>query len=605
MTATRHFSTWDYVVFGGLLCASSAIGIYYAIKATRNKSSADHYVRGHSMSATSVSLSLLAIAASPLTLLGTPTEMYVFGAQFWVVVFSYLITIPVTAFVFVPIYHNNKVTSCYEYLELRFNHILRTVCSVGSGIQTVVYTSIVLYGPALALQAVTGMDVWISVLSVGAACTFYTSLGGISAVVMADVFMSSVKYGSILLIAVKGTMDVGGIEEVFRKAMQSGRLHIDDFRADPTVRHSVWSLVFGSSVLWLTLYAVNQGWVQKYISMRDAQTTRRALWVNLVGIIALQTILSFVGLVIYAKYSDCDPLATKMISSADQLAPLHVMDTLGAIPGLSGFFVAGLFSGGLTSGAAAISSMATTTVEDIVKSYIKPDISDRAALVLMKILTILLGVTIVVMVYVSQQLGGIMQAGLTVLAIVGGPVFGVFCLGIFVPFANSTGAIVGLFSGVATVCWISIAAFIKKPMYPMPPVSVDGCLDLYFNVTGNLALPSTDILRHNSNIEYIYRISYFWYGPIGTILVLVVGTLVSLATGPTKLTAVDEKLLSPLCFRLAQKWRKNSEDKTHKGGDHKQAVTADPVAHGCVASANGGTMASSLRSYPEVLGVSL
>ncbi|XP_064456515.1 sodium-coupled monocarboxylate transporter 1-like isoform X2 [Ornithodoros turicata] len=558
MTATRHFSTWDYVVFGGLLCASSAIGIYYAIKATRNKSSADHYVRGHSMSATSVSLSLLAIAASPLTLLGTPTEMYVFGAQFWVVVFSYLITIPVTAFVFVPIYHNNKVTSCYEYLELRFNHILRTVCSVGTGIQTVVTTSIILYGPALALQAVTGMDVWISVLSVGAACTFYTSLGGISAVVMADVFMSSVKYGSIILIAVKGTMDVGGIEEVFRKAMQSGRLHIDE-----------------------------------------------ALWVNLVGIIALQTILSFVGLVIYAKYSDCDPLATKMISSADQLAPLHVMDTLGMIPGLSGLFVAGLFSGGLTTGAAAISSMATTTVEDIVKSYIKPDISDRAALVLMKILTILLGVTIVVMVYVSQQLGGIMQAGYTVLGIVGGPVFGVFCLGIFVPFANSTGAIVGLFSGVATVCWISIAAFIKKPMYPMPPVSVDGCLDLYFNVTGNLALPSTDILRHNSNIEYIYRISYFWYGPIGTILVLVVGTLVSLATGPTKLTAVDEKLLSPLCFRLAQKWRRNSEDKTHKGSDHKQAVTADPVAHGCVASVNGGTMPSSLRSYPEVLGVRL
>jgi len=36
--------------------------------------------------------------------------------------------------------------------------------------------AIVLYAPALALNQVTGLNVWISVLSVGVVCTFYTAL---------------------------------------------------------------------------------------------------------------------------------------------------------------------------------------------------------------------------------------------------------------------------------------------------------------------------------------------------------------------------------------------------------------------------------------------
>ncbi len=37
----------------------------------------------------------------------------------------------------------------------------------------------------------------------------------------------------------------------------------------------------------------------------------------------------------------------KLITKADQIVPYFVMDTLGSIPGLSGLFVAGVFSASL------------------------------------------------------------------------------------------------------------------------------------------------------------------------------------------------------------------------------------------------------------------
>ena len=38
------------------------------------------------------------------------------------------------------------------------------------------YMSIVLYGPALALSAVTGISTWLMVIVISVVCTFYTAL---------------------------------------------------------------------------------------------------------------------------------------------------------------------------------------------------------------------------------------------------------------------------------------------------------------------------------------------------------------------------------------------------------------------------------------------
>lgn len=55
----------------------------------------------------------------------------------------------------------------------------------------------------------------------------------------------------------------------------------------------------------------------------------------------------FAGLLMYAKYADCDPFTTGQVSKSDQLLPYYVMDVAVKIPGLSGLFIAGVVSAAL------------------------------------------------------------------------------------------------------------------------------------------------------------------------------------------------------------------------------------------------------------------
>lgn len=55
----------------------------------------------------------------------------------------------------------------------------------------ILYMGVALYAPALTLEVVSGMSrVW-AILSVGLVCTFYSTIGGLKAVLITDVFQVS------------------------------------------------------------------------------------------------------------------------------------------------------------------------------------------------------------------------------------------------------------------------------------------------------------------------------------------------------------------------------------------------------------------------------
>ena len=50
-----------------------------------------------------------------------------------------------------------------------------------------------------------------------------------------------------------------------------------------------------------------------------------------------------------------------------QLTPLYVVENLKNMPGLAGLFVAGIFSGSLSTVSSAVNSLAAVTLEDYIK----------------------------------------------------------------------------------------------------------------------------------------------------------------------------------------------------------------------------------------------
>ncbi|RWS05976.1 putative sodium-dependent multivitamin transporter-like protein, partial [Dinothrombium tinctorium] len=238
-TVTTTLSFWDYFVFGLMLLISALIGIYHHFSGNKQRTTKTYLLGDHKMSVFPVAISLMA-----------------------------------TAFVFLPVFFQMKATSAYQYLELRFSSYVRTTASLVFAIQMILYMGIVLYAPALALSAVTGISKWWSIISVGLVCTFYCTAGGIKAVLWTDVFQSFLMFASMILIIIKGTIDVGGIDIVWKRAMEGNRIQFFNFDADPTVRHTVWSLAIGGIFIYVSLYGVNQTQVQRCLTVRSLRDAK-------------------------------------------------------------------------------------------------------------------------------------------------------------------------------------------------------------------------------------------------------------------------------------------------------------------------------------------
>merc|ERR1719383_93103 len=152
------------------------------------------------MSVLPVTLSLLASFISAITLLGTPSEVFLNGTQYSILALANIAVIPLAAYLFLPVLYPLRLTSAYEYLELRFNKATRNMSTLIFILMMVMYLAIVLYSPCLALSSLTDINLWLLVVVAGAICVFYTTLGGMKAVMWTDAFQVTIMYLGIVMI---------------------------------------------------------------------------------------------------------------------------------------------------------------------------------------------------------------------------------------------------------------------------------------------------------------------------------------------------------------------------------------------------------------------
>ncbi|XP_006642786.2 sodium-coupled monocarboxylate transporter 2 [Lepisosteus oculatus] len=542
------FQVWDYVVFAALFVISSGIGIFFAVKERKKVSSREFLVGGKQMTCGPVALSLTASFMSAVTVLGTPSDVYRFGASFIIFGIAYTIMVIMTAELFVPVFYRSGITSTYEYLELRFSRTVRMAATLIYVVQTILYTGVVVYAPALALNQVTGFNLWGSIAATGVVCTFYCTLGGLKAVVWTDAFQMVVMLMGFLTVLIQGTIKSGGTAVVWQKAQEGSRLEIFDFDLDPLRRHTFWTITVGGTFTWLGIYGVNQSTIQRCISCKSEKQAKLALYFNLLGLLVILVCAVFSGLIMYSFYMDCDPWTAGFVSAPDQLMPYFVMDILGHLPGLPGLFVACAFSGTLSTVAASINALATVTYEDFVK-YCFNNLTDRCSTWISKGLCVVFGVACTTMAVAAAYMGGVVQAALSIHGMCGGPMLGLFSLGILLPCTNWMGAVGGLAVGITLSFWAGIGAFVHPalPGKTMPlPLNTSGCVPL--NTSDILTTLAPSLAPERPALaDSWYSMSYLYYSAVGWLATMTAGLLISLVTGPQRGKDVKPLLIRPVC----------------------------------------------------------
>lgn len=267
--------------------------------------------------------------------------------------------------------------------------------------------------------------------------------------------------------------------------------------------------------------------VQRYLSLKDVKTARKALIIYTLGVMLIILLCAYNGLLVYATYHDCDPLQTQLAKEKDQLLPLMVMDILKDLPGLSGLFIAGVFSAALSSLSTGLNSLSAVILEDFFKSFGKRQLSERETAVIMRLTVFVVGIIAVGLVYVVQHLGAVLQLSMVVSSSSLGPMLGIFFMGFFLPWIPANvnfdflfhckhfiesffqGALIGGFTGLLVTNYVTISAqadiSLGKIKFDQKPLSVEGCEYEFFNNKTNLF----DI--HASDEKSFYHMSYMYY----------------------------------------------------------------------------------------------
>ncbi|XP_052263489.1 sodium-dependent multivitamin transporter-like isoform X1 [Dreissena polymorpha] len=174
--------------------------------------------------------------------------------------------------------------------------------------------------------------------------------------------------------------------------------------------------------------------------------------------------------------------------------------------------------------------------------------------------------------------------------VLGGPLLGIFCLGMLFPWANKWGGFAGLASSLSFLIWIGLGqAITGTSVVITPPVESVGCNWTAINkptpstliptTTPDFAHPVTSDYDKYDGINRLYTVSYMWYSAIAVLTCVVIGLLVSIITGIRDPKELDPKLVCPFfdifCPYLPETMRRPLRFGVRHGEEVPEEVTSE------------------------------
>lgn len=177
-------------------------------------------------------------------------------------------------------------------------------------------------------------------------CIFYTSIGGLKAVVWTDTLQIFFMIAGFASFIIYGSIDFKGFDEIMIRVSRGGRI-VNDFRtdfekensiqfsgkfyieislslkikchilnfnsADPTIRHTFWSVVIGGTFgIWGNFFCCTQSFTQRMLACRTMSQMKVAVYIGFIGTILILALAALTGFILYAYNECCDPLTGRV-----------------------------------------------------------------------------------------------------------------------------------------------------------------------------------------------------------------------------------------------------------------------------------------------------
>lgn len=369
-----NLSWLDIAFFLAFICFVVGTSMYKSRK--KKETSEDYFLAGRSLFWYLIGFSLIASNISTEQFVGMSGQS---AGHVGMAVASYewiaAITLVFVAVFFLPKFLKIGIFTIPEFFEHRYSPIPRAIMAFYTVIIYVAVTiAAVLYSGGLTLHTIFGMDLTLSVWIIGIIAAFYTTYGGLKAVVWADLIQGSALIIGGGLTMVLGFIAVGGVDNFLQT--NADRLHM----VLPASHIEIpWTaLLLGIWIPNFYYWGLNQYIMQRTLGARSLKQGQVgvifAAWLKLL----IPFIVVFPGIMALQLYRD-------QLVTADAAYPLLIKNLIPA--GLKGFMFAAIFGAVMSSLDSMLNSASTIFTMDLYKRHFKKDASPSSIILIGRVMT--------------------------------------------------------------------------------------------------------------------------------------------------------------------------------------------------------------------------
>ena len=383
-------STLDWIIIGGYLLLSLAIGVWASKKA--GKDTRSFFLAGGNMPWWLLGISMVATTFStdtPNLVTGLVRQKGVSGNWVW---WAFLLTGMLTVFVYAKLWHRSGVLTDIEFYEIRYSGkaaaFLRGFRALYLGL---VFNVLVMGAVSLAAvkfgEIVLGIPGWMTLTIACSITLAYSTLGGLKAVIITDfVQFTLAMIGSIWgMVYILGLPRIGGLSNLLHHSNVVDKLALVPDMSDPNIWVPI--LLVPLAVQWWASYYPGAepgggGYIaQRMFSAKDESNAVGATLLFNIAHYALRPwpwiLIALASLVVFPELKDLQTAFPNL--PADKLGhDVAYPAMLTLLPsGLLGLVAASLIAAFMSTMSTQVNLGASYLVNDFYHLFIKPDASEE------------------------------------------------------------------------------------------------------------------------------------------------------------------------------------------------------------------------------------
>lgn len=441
------FTFLDYAIVAVYLIGVALFGIF---RGGRQASAQEYFLGKEKISWWVVCFSIVAAETSTLTFISIPGLAYLTNLNFLQLTFGYLLGRIAISALFIPAYYRGELSTAYAYLENRFGDKTRRFASIVFLFTRLAADGVRLFATAIPLQLILDVSYPAAIALLAIVAFVYTFTGGVRGVIWVDAVQMFIYLGGALIAAVVLISSAdGGLAGATRLAFEAGKFDLFNLGFDSSFFQTPYTLLgglLGGAFLSMASHGTDQLIVQRVLTTKSAEASRKALIGSGVIIIIQFALFLLVGLLLYGHYQGAS-LTDLGLDRSDKIFPLYIIE--GLPPGVSGLIIAGLMAAALSTLAGSMSSMASSSMLDLYRPVAGSPVSRERELRMSRLLTAVAAIALVgAAVFFMNTSQTVVELALSIASFTYGGLLGTFLLGVLFRGPKQEDALAGFVGGI-------------------------------------------------------------------------------------------------------------------------------------------------------------